>query len=114
MADTTLLSISRICLGLIFFIDGVIKAITFDNTVGFMKQVGIPFAEAACVLSIIILIGCSFLIFRGRKVRPASLVLIAWLAIVTLTLHTNFPEGMMAFLKNIAIIGGLFALAANH
>ena len=114
MADRTLLTIGRICIGLLFFFSGIFKAVSFNDTAGFMKSAGIPLAEAACVITIILLLACSVMLFIGRQVRVASLVLIGWLVIVTLVFHTNFPEGMTAFLKNIAIIGGLFSLAANN
>jgi len=114
MADRTLLRIGMICMGLLFFIRGIFKAVSFNDTVGFMKSAGIPLSEAACVITIILLLACSVMLFIGRQIKVVSLVLIAWLVVVTLVFHLSFPDQMTAFLKNIAIIGGLFALAANH
>ncbi|HET6936048.1 MAG TPA: DoxX family protein, partial [Candidatus Angelobacter sp.] len=60
------------------------------------------------------------LLLTGLKARYAAVILALWLVPVTLTFH-NFwafqgqeqQEQMVNFLKNLAIIGGLLAVAAS-
>lgn len=111
--EIALQRIARIFIGLLFFLAGLNKALNFDGTVQYMQAAGLPIAGVLCFLTIILLIACSLMLFFGVAVAPAALVLIAWLLIVNLTFHVG-PGQFMMFVKNLAIIGGLFALAANE
>lgn len=111
--EIALQRLGRIFIGLLFFIAGLNKAMNFDGTVQYMQSAGLPFAGILCFLTIILLIACSLMLLTGVAVQPAALVLIVWLTIVSLTFHLG-PGQFMVFIKNLAIIGGLFALAANE
>src|SRR3972149_8972973 len=79
----------RIMLALIFLISGFAKIGNFAGTAGFMASKGIPFAEIALVLTIIIEIGGGGMLVAGWKGRWGGLALFPFLIPATLIFH-NF------------------------
>jgi putative oxidoreductase len=114
MKDIALL-VGRIFVIFIFMKAGFDKISNYSNTLAYMKSFKVPLSDIALIISIIIEIGCSFLILLGYKTRYAAMGLVIFLVIVTPIFHNIFrnPEQMIHFLKNIAIIGGLLQIAAT-
>ena len=135
-----LMLLGRICLSLIFVTSSITKLFTWDETVqymttglnhwltatqfpGFMQQ-GIAYVNTHTVLLLIIAtlfegVGSLFVLL-GFKVRMGATLLIFFLAPVTIIMHSFWlltgaerELQMIMFMKNLAMLGGLFILAAK-
>ncbi len=109
----------RIMLALIFLISGFAKIGNFAGTAGFMASKGIPFAEIALALAIIIEIGGGVMLAVGWKARWAALALFLFLIPATLIFHNfwavdaaQFQNQLNHFLKNVCILGGMLYIMA--
>src|SRR3989304_8507178 len=109
----------RIMLALIFLISGFGKIGNFAGTAGFMASKGIPFAEIALALAIIIEIGGGVMLVAGWKARWAALAIFLFLIPATLIFHNfwaveaaQFQNQMNHFLKNVCILGGMLYIMA--
>ncbi len=109
----------RIMLALIFLISGFAKIGNFAGTAGFMASKGIPYAEFALVLTIIIEIGGGLMLVAGWKARWAALALFLFLIPATLIFHNfwaadaaQFQDQLNHFLKNVCILGGMLYIMA--
>jgi putative oxidoreductase len=107
--------LGRVGLSAIFIVAGVGKIFSFQTTAAYMATKGIPFVEMAAVLAIIIEVGGGLALLFGWKTRWAAIVLALFVIVVTFIFHAywTFPPAevqtqMQNFLKNFAIIGGLF------
>jgi len=101
---------ARICLSIIFLRSGIGKILDFSGTQQFMNANGIPLALTGILLAAAIIFqlvgGLSVLL--GYKARWGALILILFLVPTTLIFHNPFaPQQMIAFLKNLGLIGGL-------
>jgi putative oxidoreductase len=112
--------VGRILLGAIFLMSGIAKLTDTAGTVQHMTQAGIPAAHTlAIVAGVAEICGALSLIF-GFLTRVGAVGLILYLIPTTLIFHhfwTFTGEAqttqMVNFMKNLAIIGGLFAVAAH-
>jgi putative oxidoreductase len=104
----------RILIALIFLMSGVDKFVHYAPTLGYMTKAGLPFPGVLLVASGVVETLCALAIIAGWNTRAAAWVLVAWMIPVTLIFHN--PAGgqdqMAHFMKNVAITGGLLALAA--
>jgi len=104
----------RVLIALIFLLSGIDKFVHYAPTLGYMTKAGLPFPEVLLVASGVIETVCALAIIAGWNARAAAWVLVAWMVPVTLIFHN--PAGgqdqMIHFMKNLAITGGLLALAA--
>lgn len=111
--------LGRILLALIFVISGWNKIAGFDMTAGYMASKGLPMTEVLLVLAIAIeLVGGMMIVF-GWKARWAALAIFLFLIPTTLIFHPFWAVGpdevrdqTNAFMKNIAIMGGMLYLMA--
>jgi uncharacterized membrane protein YphA (DoxX/SURF4 family) len=100
---------ARVCLAVLFFRGGVSHLLGFAATQQMMAQKGLPLPGLLLMGNIVFqLIGGS-LILLGYKTRLGAILLILFLIPTTLVFHMDFSKEMqvIAFLKNLAIIGGL-------
>lgn len=130
--------IGRICISLIFVTSSITKLFSWDETVYYMTTAlnnwltstqfpdfmhqGIVYVSAHSVLLLIIAtlfegVGGLFVLL-GFKVRMGATLLILFLAPVTIVIHCFWLLSgaerdlqMIMFMKNLAILGGLFILA---
>lgn len=104
----------RILIALIFLDSGIRKFVYYHGTLGYMTKAGLPFPEALLVASAVIETLCALAIIAGWRTRTAAWVLAAWMIPVTLIFHNPAAgqDAMIHFMKNVAITGGLLALAA--
>lgn len=107
--------IGRILLASLFLYAGFGKIIGFAETASFMSQLGVPLANIALILAILIEIGGAALLLVGFKVRLASLSLIVFVLVASAMFHLNFsdPTQVINLLKNLAITGGLLMFFSN-
>lgn len=106
--------LGRILLSLIFILAGYGKIGGFEGTSGYMASKGLPFTDILLVLTIIIELGGGLLILVGWQARWAATAIFLFLIPVTLIFHPFWAlEGQIAtdeyhaFMKNLAIMGGM-------
>jgi len=104
--------IARILLCFIFIVAGIGKITGFAGSQQYMSVYGMPATGFFLVFAILIEILCGLSILLGFKARWGSIILAAYMVIVTLIFHTKFSDPMMfiMFQKNLAIIGGLLLI----
>jgi putative oxidoreductase len=109
--------IGRILIAFIFLQSGYDKLFNYGKTVALMQKMGIPMAEVLLVPTIVILLGGGFMILLGWQARWAALALIIFLIPATLYFHNYWAYSQTQqlnqfhhFVKNLAILGGLFVI----
>jgi putative oxidoreductase len=112
--------VGRILLALLFVPAGFAKLTGFAGTVGYIGSVGLPLPTVAAVVAIVIELGGGLALLAGFGTRLAALALAVFTLVATFAFHQYWaaPADMamvqqLMFFKNIAVVGGLLALAAN-
>ena len=107
----------RAALGALFLISGIFKIIGFAGVVGFMTSAGLPFASVLLVITIAIEVGGGLALITGFQARWAALVIALFLIPTTFVFHAfwsadpaHFQDQLTAFLKNLAIFGGMLLI----
>ena len=110
--------IGRAFLGALFLVSGLFKIVGFAGVAGWMASSVLPAAEVLLVLTIAIEVVGGLLLVIGWQARRAALVLALFLVPVTIVFHgfwnadaAHFNEQLTAFLKNLAILGGMLLVA---
>ena len=109
----------RFLLALMFVMAGFSKITGFAGTVGYMASKGMPAAEVLAALTIVLEIGGGLALLFGWQARWAALALALFTLLASVIFH-NFwalPEAQkmmqqLMFMKNLAIVGGLFMVVA--
>lgn len=100
--------LGRALLSIIFIIAGAKKIFGFAGTAGYMASKGLPMSEVLLVLTIIIELGGGLMILVGWKARWAATAIFLFLIPVTFIFHpVTDPDQFNAFMKNLAIMGGM-------
>ena len=117
-ANPGLLAAGRIFIAALFLVAGIRKILGYAGTVGYFAKLGFPAAEAVAVLAIVIEIGGALLLIAGWRTRLAAWVLAAFVVVAAFMAHRfwEFDAAQQAnqmnhFLKNFAIVGGLYYVA---
>ena len=102
---------SRVLLAHIFVISGWSKIAGYAGTQAYMTSVGLPGALLPLVIALELLGGVALIV--GFHTRWVALALAAFSIVAALIFHNNFADQMqmIAFMKNLAIAGGLLVLA---
>lgn len=105
--------LGRILLSVIFLVAGFNKITDPGGTQQFMANHGMPWTGFFLACAIIIELGGGLSVLIGYKTRWGAMALTIFLIPVTLIFHTKFtePTQVIMFMKNLAIMGGLFILA---
>src|SRR5690606_20367118 len=105
--QTYLPTVGRVLLALIFILAGFGKIPAIEGNVGYMEMFGVP--GFLIWPTIVVEIVAGIMLVVGFKTRWAAAALAAFTLIAGLIFHTNFADQMemTAFLKNLAITGGL-------
>lgn len=106
--------VSRLFIGLLFIISGIMKVMHFEEIVLSLNDIQISPSLSPIILTFAILIEIvvATLYIKGGKWKDANgYTLIAFVAIVTVIMHNNFGDPAQAThaLKNLAISGGILA-----
>ena len=111
--------VGRIMVAYLFIPAGIGKLMGFAGTVGYITSAGLPLPEVAAVIAIIVELGFGIALLLGFKTRIVAIVLAVFTVAAALSFHKYWaaPDAMkmmqtINFNKNIAIAGGLLALAA--
>ena len=115
----TMFLAGRWLMAALFLVAGIRKIMMFSGQVGYFTKLGFPAPEVMTVLAIVIEVGGAILLIVGWKTRYTAWLLSLFVLIATFAAHRfwEFDAAQSAgqlnnFLKNLAIIGGLFFLAA--
>jgi len=110
---------ARLLMAALFLPAGIAKLSGFVGTVGYISSVGLPFPQLAAAIAVVVEIGGGVALIAGYGTRVAALALAAFTLAASVLFHNYWamPEAQqmvqqLMFFKNIAVIGGLFALAA--
>lgn len=118
-AQDVLALIGRVLVAYLFIPSGWGKLLGFAGTVGYIQSKGIPLPEVCAAIAVAAELGLGLLILVGFQTRWAALAQAVFVLVITPIFH-NFwaaPEAQhmmqkLNFDKNMAIAGGLLALAA--
>jgi putative oxidoreductase len=112
--------IARILIAPLFLVAGYNKLMAVAGTAGYFAKLGFPMPEIMVWVAIAIEIGGGLLLLIGWKTRWVAWLLIAFVAIATFMAHrfwavdaAQYANQLNAFLKNIAVIGGLLMFVAH-
>lgn len=104
----------RALLGTLFFVSGLTKIFGFAGVSGWMASAGLPASDVLLALTIGIEVIGGLSLIIGWKARWAALTLALFLLPVTAIFHgfwaadaAHFQDQLTAFLKNMAILGGM-------
>ena len=111
---------ARLLMVVLFLPAGIGKLTGFAGTVGYISSVGLPFPTLAAAVAAIVEIVGSLALLAGFGTRIAALVLAAFTLVASFFFHAYWgvPADQafmqqLLFFKNIAVVGGLLAIAAN-
>ena len=111
---------ARVLLAVLFLPAGISKLTGFTGTVGYIASAGLPLPTAGAALALTVEILGSLALLAGFGTRVAALVLAAFTLVASFFFHAfwSVPADQafvtqLLFFKNIAVVGGLLALAAN-
>ena len=111
---------ARLLIALLFVPAGIAKMGAFAGTAGYIASKGVPLPELSAAIAIAVELGLGLLVLVGYQTRWSALALAGFTVVITFIFHAFWSaptEQLMAqqqaFFKNIAIVGGLLALAAS-
>lgn len=117
--QSTIALIGRVLLAWLFIPAGWGKIAGFAGVTGYIASKGIPLPEVCAALAIAAELGLGLLLLVGWQARWAALGLAIFTAVITPIFHNYWamPEAQQmmqqqAFNKNLAVVGGLLAIAA--
>jgi putative oxidoreductase len=112
--------IARILIAPLFLVAGYNKLMAVAGTAGYFAKLGFPMPDVMVWVAIAIEVGGGLLLLIGWKTRWVSWLLIVFVAIATFMAHrfwavdaAQYTNQLNAFLKNIAVIGGLLMFVAH-
>ena len=111
---------ARILLAALFLPAGIGKLTGFGGTVGYIASVGLPLPTLGAALALTVEILGSVALLAGFGTRAAALVLAVFTLVASFFFHAFWAVPadqafvtQLLFFKNIAVVGGLLAVAAN-
>lgn len=116
---TPLSIVARVLLALMFVVSGFSKLGDIDGTAGYIARGGLPFATVLAIIVGLLELFGGLAIMAGFKARWAALALGIFTIAASLLFHKFWAvpaEQQMVqqlmFMKNLAVAGGMFLLAA--
>lgn len=111
------MAVARILIALLYIVAGVVKLIYYTGTLGYFTKIGVPLADVALPLVILIEFGGGIALAIGWQLRFVAPVLAVFTLIAALVGHqfwaadpSQFTTQLYNFLKNLAIIGAFIVL----
>lgn len=107
--------IGRIFISVIFLYSGVGKILHFSGTKQYMASQGMPAVGLFLLGAIFLEIVGGLSVLLGCASRLGAFLLIVFLIPTTLIFHLNWADQMqlIQFMKNLAILGGLFFILTH-
>ncbi|MBX9960923.1 MAG: DoxX family protein [Burkholderiaceae bacterium] len=110
----------RLLIAALFLPAGIGKITGFAGTVGYIGSVGLPLPAVGAVLAIAVEVLGALALIVGYQTRFAALVLAVFTLAASFFFHAYWSVPaeqafmqQLLFFKNIAVVGGLFVLAAH-
>ncbi|WP_196259488.1 DoxX family protein [Pelagibacterium limicola] len=105
-------ALGRVFLALIFILAGLGKIPAPAGSIGYMEAYGVP--GILFWPSVIVEVGAGIALLVGYQARWAALALGLFSLLTAVIFHTDFADQMQltAFLKNLAIAGGMLYVFA--
>ena len=105
--------VARLLLAALFILAGIAKIGGAEGTIGYIASVGLPAPELLYYATLVVEIGGGLLLAIGFKARYAAVALGLFSIAAAALFHNDFAQQseMTAFLKNLAIAGGMFMVA---
>jgi len=118
-AQDTLALIGRVLIALLFVPAGFGKLTGFSGVVGYIGSAGLPLPQLGAVIAIAVELGVGVMFLLGYKTRIAAIVLAVFTVATSIFFHNYWAMpvdkayvNQLMFFKNIAVAGGLLAIAA--
>ncbi len=106
--------LARVFMVVIFLGSGVNKVTGFDGTIKYMESAGMSMPQLLLPGAIVVLLLGGLSVLLGFKARFGAIGLIVFIVWATLVFHPpSDPEQQIAFLKNLAILGGLLSIVTH-
>ena len=107
--------IGRILLSAIFIQAGLSKLLNVSGTIGYFQSVGLPLPSVLILPIILLEVVGGLCILLGYRIRIAATLLGLFSIVAAAIGHSQWGDLMhfQAFMKDLAIAGGLFYAAAN-
>jgi putative oxidoreductase len=115
MSRTDVLAfVGRCLMAVMFLMSGLGKVFAPAATIAWITSTGLPAPELAYAASIVIEIGGDLLLVLGWQIRILGVILALFAIATAFIFHRNIADQnqLFHFLKNIAVMGGLFQLMA--
>ena len=111
--ENAALLIGRLLLAAIFLHEGAVLIFGYSAAAAYMAKLGVP--EFTLIPTIILQLGAGLMLVCGLQTRWAALALGLFCISTAFLAHTNFASQneLLHFEKDLAIAGGMFALAAR-
>ena len=109
-------TIGRILIALVFIIEGLFKVFTFEKFWHGLDLSGVPAAPFFAILVVLIELGGGISMVLGFNARFFSFIMAIYLLIVTFLeypIWSDYDAYFHLFIRNIAIIGGLFMVNSH-
>jgi putative oxidoreductase len=108
--------LGRMLIAYIYITSGLAKVLEWSGNVQYMSTRHLPLIPVLLAIAAVIEIGGSICLITGYQARWAALVMFGYTIVLTLLFHNYWAHpasGMQEthFRKNMAIAGGLLALA---
>ena len=111
---------SRLLFVVFFLPAGIGKLTGFAGTVGYIASAGLPLPTLGAIMALTVEILGSLALLAGFGTRLAALILAVFTLVASVFFHAYWAVPadqafvtQLLFFKNIAVVGGLLALAAN-
>ena len=113
-AQDVLALVARLLLATLFILAGINKIGAMEGTVGYISSVGLPFPELVYFGTVAFEIVGGLMLAAGFKARYVGFAMGIFTLLTAVIFHSDFSQQMEVtlFLKNLAIAGGMFAIAA--
>ncbi len=104
----------RVLLAVLFLVSGFGKLAAPAATKTYILSAGMPFPDLAYLLALAVEIGLAMALLLGYRTRVVAALMAVFTVATAFAFHSPFadPNQMTAFLKNLAITGGLLQVAA--
>jgi len=112
--------VARLLIAALFLPAGIGKLTGFSGTVEYIASAGLPLPTAGAALAAAVEILASLALLAGFHTRIAALVLAAFTLVASVVFHAYWSAPaeqafvvQLLFFKNVAVVGGLLAVAAH-
>jgi putative oxidoreductase len=106
--------VGRCLMAVMFLMSGFGKVVAPAATIAYITSVGLPMPTIGYAVSVVIELGGGLLLILGWQTRILGAFLALFAIATALIFHRNVADQnqLFHFLKNIAIMGGMFQLIA--